>query len=627
MATGYRSFSMIDPGNTDPFHLTREQIVSWLRHKRLDADLLVDDGTSQLADDTVAWIGSWTTRDSRHTERFRLREQKPTGTWTTTVTVSSRGERAWLLVDVGHEPKLGPGGEPVGGPIQPRVPGLIKRLAGAADLHDGNAVLRHEPEILSEDRIGELIDVLCSPDRRGPVFVAGSDESLPLEGWRGHVAGLVEETVGLAATYVLAPGATRALSTEIGERFGVSPGAIRTYLAEVDPAVDEDARRHRVMSTKSVATRTERSIKRLFADVAFSQTRDVPLPKDVQRQLVGVDRGETILLLEQAPERPLDHQEHSPELVAATPHLDEPSQAADIDAREDATAEDEPKIGRSTRGAIRRLLGVKSPKEIPDRLEGQLATAQAQSATIREFVARDELAAATINSQRQTIESLREDLQDVRLDGGVEAEENTRLRDILASTERALKAATAQLARDSNFDRWDEISQPVEPSAAPIDLDEVLERFDEMSHLEFTGDADDLYDLRDRDTVGTFAFKTWSALQALNDYVRAKKQGAVNGDIRQYVEHTPAGYVGIAKNQLALAESETVRNNPKFRAERMLPVPNSVSPGGCVYMESHIKIAKQKSISPRLYFYDDIARTGKIYVGYIGRHMSNTLTN
>lgn len=627
MATGYRSFSMIDAGKTDPFHLTREQIVSWLRHKKLNADLLIDDGTSQLADDTVAWVGSWTTRDSRQTERFRLREQKSTGTWTTTVTVSSRDEKTWLLVDVSHEPKLGADGEPAGKTIQPRVPGLIKRLAGAVDLSDGRAVLRHEPEMLSEDRIGELIDVLCSPDRRGPVFVAGSDETLPLEVWRAHVAGLVEETVGLAAAYVLTPGATRKLSKKVGERFGVSPGAIRTYLAEVDPAVDEDSRRHRVLSTQSVATRSERSIKRMFADVAFNQTLDLPLPKDVQRQLGVVDRGETILLIQQAPERPLDLQEQPPKPTAATPHQDEPNAAVHVDAREDATATDESKIGRSTRGTIRRLLGVKSPKEIPDKLEEQLATAQAQSATIREFVARDEAAAATVNSQRQTIESLREDLQDVQLDGGVEAEENTRLRDLLARTQRSLNEATAQLARDTSFDRWDEISQPDAPSAAPIDLNEVLERFNEMEYLEFTGDADDLYDLRDRDNVGTFAFKTWSALQALNDYVRAKRDGAVNGDIRQYVEHTPAGYVGIAKNQLALAESQTVRNNPKFYSERMLPVPNSVSPNGRIYMKAHIKIAKQKSISPRLYFYDDIAGTGKIYVGYIGRHMSNTLTN
>lgn len=36
----------------------------------------------------------------------------------------------------------------------------------------------------------------------------------------------------------------------------------------------------------------------------------------------------------------------------------------------------------------------------------------------------------------------------------------------------------------------------------------------------------------------------------------------------------------------------------------------------------HLKLLKVGRISPRLHFYDDASGTGKIYIGYIGRHLA-----
>ena len=41
---------------------------------------------------------------------------------------------------------------------------------------------------------------------------------------------------------------------------------------------------------------------------------------------------------------------------------------------------------------------------------------------------------------------------------------------------------------------------------------------------------------------------------------------------------------------------------------------------------ARIRIGASGQISPCVYFHDATASTGKIYVGYLGRHLANTLT-
>lgn len=41
-------------------------------------------------------------------------------------------------------------------------------------------------------------------------------------------------------------------------------------------------------------------------------------------------------------------------------------------------------------------------------------------------------------------------------------------------------------------------------------------------------------------------------------------------------------------------------------------------------MESHFRLSAKKSVSPRVYVHDATRKDGKIYVGYIGRHLENT---
>jgi hypothetical protein len=45
-------------------------------------------------------------------------------------------------------------------------------------------------------------------------------------------------------------------------------------------------------------------------------------------------------------------------------------------------------------------------------------------------------------------------------------------------------------------------------------------------------------------------------------------------------------------------------------------------------MGAHVRIGASAGgqVSPRLYYYDATAQAGTVYVGYLGRHLTNTRT-
>ncbi|WP_243793172.1 hypothetical protein [Saccharopolyspora gloriosae] len=99
------------------------------------------------------------------------------------------------------------------------------------------------------------------------------------------------------------------------------------------------------------------------------------------------------------------------------------------------------------------------------------------------------------------------------------------------------------------------------------------------------------------------------------------------GGVEGYLNNLPGGCRGYPANRHARDESEDVRTNRKFRSQRMFPVPESVDPEGQVFMGTHFKIANSGMISPRMHYSDATARDGKIYVGYLGKHLPTQQTN
>lgn len=198
--------------------------------------------------------------------------------------------------------------------------------------------------------------------------------------------------------------------------------------------------------------------------------------------------------------------------------------------------------------------------------------------------------------------------------------------------ERARAEDTARklrrlLVADGRADEaWSEETVTVDDDR-PDSFDDLLDRVDKLTHVEFTGDPEQTRQLDERDPLGTWANKCWDALLALDDYATAVAEGRFSGGVDAYLRNVPSGCHGFSANRHARDESDTVKNNSAFARHRRLPVPPEVSEDGEVFMGAHFKITQSRMLSPRMHYHDDTARSGRIYIGYIGRHLPTQQTN
>jgi hypothetical protein len=159
----------------------------------------------------------------------------------------------------------------------------------------------------------------------------------------------------------------------------------------------------------------------------------------------------------------------------------------------------------------------------------------------------------------------------------------------------------------------------------PTTFSELLDRLDELPGISFTGNSKITRSL-DSQSVDNWLYVAWDGLLALDHFARSAAEGATSGDFLNCCKSDASSAFPFPAAKVAMRESDTVARNAKLRCERMLPVPKAVDPDGRVFMQAHLKIGGGNTIAPRLHFYDDCSRSGKVYVGYLGPHLRNTLT-
>ncbi|MFP5021904.1 hypothetical protein [Pseudonocardia phyllosphaerae] len=527
--------------------------------------------------------------------RARLREENSTGVWTTTVTVHGSGTgRPWIGLEVANDANR-----------FVAVPRLVRHLMRAFDVRDGAARLSVAPRLVTVDEVEEFAEELSSPDRQGLFFVAGSDDRLPLGPWREQVGDWTSETTGLASVAVLDPAATAAFVAIMGEHYATSPFTIRTYRPEVDPAVESDARRHRILGTRRLAEDPDRSVRITLGRAARRHAMDRPAPRRFTRLDHELRRIEDRLLLDGLSAGP------GPDMAARREQASAPS---DLSAAAD--------VYLAQIELVKESLGI--PELTPQALDGvarSLSHARATTASVDRLT-------REMEARRRRLEELQE-----RVEYHQELGEEYEL---------ALAEAEDGLARSADENRWlrtqlhrhedhaaAAASIPAdEVSAAPADFAELADWLSEPERLpgvEFTGDQKQVRALDDQDPLGRVARATWMVLLTLSDYVRARTGGVVDGNLKHYLCNTPAGYHGVPPKRYASGESPTTRQ--AWGAERVFPVPSCVDDSESVVMTAHFKLGALGMVSPRLYFHDDVAGSGTIYVGYIGRHLRNTQTS
>ncbi|MDC0359156.1 hypothetical protein OAM92_00330 [Acidimicrobiales bacterium] len=178
-----------------------------------------------------------------------------------------------------------------------------------------------------------------------------------------------------------------------------------------------------------------------------------------------------------------------------------------------------------------------------------------------------------------------------------------------------------------------------ESDTASFDIPDTAESLSDVADLcrahlsNVVLDASACQDLTELDRVieaDAWARSAWQGLRALDAY--AAEAGHFKGGFWLWCENTSnVDRWPATSKKLAMSESDSVKNDPRLRACRNLPVAKEVDPSGFQFMQAHLKIAEGGGpLAPRIYFHDDTGGiTGKIHIGFFGphRHMPNTKTN
>lgn len=450
-----------------------------------------------------------------------------------------------VLVEVEYAPRETSGEEDQDQAVRAGVPRLARGLLSRVEGHDSLATLSNEPILVGADGVDELIDVLCDLDRRLPAVVVSAHPALEFEEWRSTVTRATHYLPGLASIYLLDTLATREFNENIGRPHAVWGGAIRTYLLDVDPAVPEEALRHRVLSGSRILADPGRAAGILSA-VPRRLAAESPLPE----ALAGVNRA-----------------------LLARPHRS---------------------VASSDQVAMRAQL-----TDLIEERDLALALAEEEEIRANSFFADRESALAELAERDQRVWDLENLVRS--------------LRQHLVASGRAAEA----------------YRPPEEQAAPPATFVEVLDWIDsELSLVELSGDRDKTLALDRSPEAGTWVRSSWEVLRAMQAYAESKGSGNFAGDFKMWCDNPTADSYAIPSGKVVRDESETVRNNPKWRHEREFPVPHEVSESGRIFMGAHIRIGASGSgrINPRLYFYDGTGQAKKIYVGYLGAHLTNTRT-
>ncbi|MFJ9416650.1 hypothetical protein ACIRPT_21010 [Streptomyces sp. NPDC101227] len=543
---------------------------AWLKKKfpRTAAQL----GTGQHALDESSLLLSQAAYDESGAEyatRIQLREDKAEATWRTTVTAvrSTTGNGGMVSVDL----ECFPNGTQT---FRTSKPNLIRSLVAELEPRDGMSRLSVNALRVTHDRVHQLVDVLCDPERHLPTVVAARPTQ-PDPLWSERVAGTMRNVAGDASTYLLWDlAAVDAFREAIGPDHRVGPGSVRTFLPLVDPAWAPDASRHRLMGPAR------------WIDPADQTWR-------------GVARRVNALALE----RPLPRQLS----VLAFP---------------DRIAEQHRQERRESMNKARLLTSVPTQRsgEHDEELRAEVSLLNGLLEQADKELS--ELG-RTVDLAERANTSMQEHLQVVIGERDGEIEDHLTTLDALQQARGEADRLRLLLLRQGRSEAVVEAAENL--PGIPSSFEELWERLGELEHLTVTADRRIAFGLDEHPMSRTWAAKGWTAMVSLDSYAAAAKDG-FNGGFYQFCMTPPAGAKPYPVKQVAMTESAPTME--QYGHERLFPVPG----GKRAEMQAHLKLAARGRIAPRVYFLDDVKGTrggsaGRLVVGYIGPHLTNMMTN
>lgn len=446
----------------------------------------------------------------------------------------------------------------------PAWPALIRALTAAIHPLDGPARLTCAAQSITAFDVPFLIDILCDPERRMPAIVAARPLR-PDRTWSGRMGKAMPLCAGAASLYLLEDtAAVDAFRDAAGPHHRIAPGSVRTYLPELDPAWPSDAPRHRLVSGARMSDPDDQAWHAIHNSVhRLATTATMPPPL---RTLIFPAVGER----------------HREQRAAALAAADAGTETA----------------------ALRRE--VEELRELLTIADQDLREAAVEAGLAAE-------SAAALEHQ------------------GAEAGERADAADedalwALAEAERAVAELAAMRNRLYAAGRHEEAAIEITIPAPPASFEQLWERASELDGLILTADRATALRLDEHERARVWAGKAWQGLRALDSYATAVAAGFTGG-FYAYCRGGHAGAeAGFSANQVVITESEATMQG--WGHERIFPVPAAIDRAGVAEMQAHLRLERKTATSPRLYFYDDTkGPTGRVIVGYLGPHLTNTLTN
>lgn len=525
-------------------------------------------------------------RDGRLLRGTLVEEHPRTGTWSTEVVASDAG---WLHIEVRNDRGL-----------YVAVPKIAKTLMRSAEFHDASLQLRDRVRMWDVSELDQLVELLTSPERNGLILIAGTGPQPDLfQAFNERLPKWIGDTYGLAQVISLTPQATHGLTRRL-EDHGTNPWTIRTYFPHLRLGSSADARRHRFMSIRTLATLPDQRIRRTLGTATREHASHRTLPREVVAARRAFERAETHRLIDR-----LASARHADSSLTTAPNSVPPQQ---------------PEEDVSGLQLVRTFLGITdvSERSLSAALEARVEAART------DLLAELEAAAELLDEQQSRAEGL-EDVNRALIEAAEDEELNrAELADELDRAIAEVRWLRSKFAEINEFDTaFGSTPEGFEPTYA--DSCEELVRGLADGDIIFTGDLDDVRAVDSRDTFRSCVREATHCIDALREYVRAHREGHTSSGVHHFLTHTPSGYSAVSAGKHA--QGETGYTKRHHGHERIFRVPKEVDPSGSIQMVAHFKLARIGMASPRLYYYDDCNGTGRIYVGYLGVHLTNSQTN
>lgn len=572
-----------------------------------------------------------------------------------------------------------------------RRPNLVVNLVSQYEVRESGVLISDSiREVFDQKEVDVLVDQIFDQQRRVAIVVAApiSDENDHAhDQWREILKTLTNDSCGCASYFLLKPDVYDYFCQRIGS-LKMDKGCLRTYLPQVNPSDDLDPKRHRILTSSTLyhgldgnKKKFRPELSRIIARTPCSYIWEKGLDGELKsaqdvlnKQRLEVPTFRLALAPEVIPEQAEETEtsvakavEHVVQTVLASrkgeesdskPHeqtaaLQTPQVASDIQ-RTDRSRR--PQWAAPLIELIRRFAPMFDPRTHDDMSDGVEALSAGLSVIDERY-----------NDLAQKVHKLTQDFQGEknRLQKEIDAyealfeqaEEDSKAVERVAELEEKI----AEQERERSYERderrkleaenrklqW-QVSHPQVSAHDFVDTEQYLdEPPEDMATLFDWMTEDDMHrevreyvvfcdpdrmcaailDLDDMSGNSRYAADFWRFILVLRDYMRARKEIGFQGSVHDYLAESRGQYRIVSQARHSRTESETVRNNEKMCGERIFPVPTEVDPRGEVEMLAHFKTSHRDTNDPRMHYYVDTRYTHKVYIGYIGPHLTNTKTN